>query len=141
MKKITLAILLLGLVISCSKEEQKPTVVEPPIKFTADATPNNWEYVNRTDQNTINASFTTLERAAKSYDTYYIQTSITSDFTAIKANGYANSSATTTKPEVKNVTITITKQQFPYQGLVYFRVLRDFDKASSEVRVIKVNWN
>lgn len=142
MKKITLAILLLGLVMSCSKEESKPTIiVEPPIKFTVDATPNSYEYVNRVSQNTINASFTTLERIDRTSDTYYVYASITSDFKAVKADTYINSSSTTTKPYNASVTLLITKQQFPFQGNIYFKVVRTSDNLSSETRLIKVNWN
>lgn len=141
MKKITLAILLLGLVMSCSTEEPKPTVVEPPIKFTVDATPNNYEYVNRSDQNTINASFKTLQRLDKTSDTYYVYASITDDFKAIKTYTYFNSSSITSEPYTANVNLTVTKQQFPFQGNIYFKVIRDIDKSSSEIRVIKVNWN
>lgn len=140
MKNLIFATLLLGLVVSCNKDEPaKKAVVDYPIKFTLDATPNNWEYVNRVNQNTLVCDFTTPNRLSKTFDTYLVQTSITSDFSVVKWSGSVN--AYSSIPEVKKFSTTLYKGDYPFQGNIYFRVIRDADKTSSETRVIKVNWN
>lgn len=147
-RTITTSLMICMLLLGCSKDKQS-TPTNFHIKFTETATPNNWEFVNKTSENTIDVNFTTDLAPVPEYnkstpiDSYNVQVSTTSDFAVLKSEKVVLVYSPTLNGvlfEYKSPT-KVTKTLFPYNNTIYFRVVRKEDNSSSETRSIKVNWN